>query len=309
MSSTKKFTPPPILASIDAGGTTFKCALIQEGEGVITSLRVPTTSPDDTLDACALFFKVQQSKGFAAAAMGIASFGPLNVDPLSGNHGEVEEGPKAGWAGTNLKVYFEKALSIPVAIDTDVNGALLAEMIWGAAQGKKTAAYLTIGTGIGAGLFSNGALIGKPLHPEFGHIRVQRHEADRDFSGVCSFHGDCLEGLASATAMDKRFGNPADLPQEHIGWDIEAFYLAQACQTLSLTIRPEKIILGGGLMLAPHLVGKVRSQYTILMNSYLQQSPADIDDLILTPGLGDNAGLFGGACLAKSLVCQFEIAL
>ena len=120
--------------------------------------------------------------------------------------------------------------------------------------------------------------------------------------GVCSIHGDCLEGLASATALTKRFGNPLELPQDHIGWDIEAFYLAQACNVLALSIRPERIILGGGLMLAPHLLGSVKAHYTSLINGYLDQSPEDIDELIVTPGLGDDAGLYGGAYLARSVI-------
>ena len=292
----------PLLAAIDAGGTTFKCALIREGEGVIASVRVPTATPTETLWACSRFFQEQAAKGLQAAALGIASFGPIDVDVNSPTYGMILDGPKLGWASTNLKTYFESELSMPVAVDTDVNGALLAEMMWGAGQGARTAAYMTIGTGIGAGLFANGSLIGKPSHPEFGHIRLKRHRDDKDFMGVCSIHGDCLEGLASATALTKRFGNPLELPHDHIGWEIEAFYLAQACNVLALALRPEKIILGGGLMLAPHLLDSVKTEYATLINGYLDQSPEDIDKLIVTPGLGDDAGLYGGAYLARSLV-------
>ena len=292
----------PIIAAIDAGGTTFKCALIQEGQGIIAGVRVPTTQPTETLLGCARFFKDQAALGRKPSVMGIASFGPIDVDPKSSNYGMILNGPKLGWAATNLKTYFERELSSKVSIDTDVNGALLAEMRWGAAKGANSAAYVTIGTGIGGGLFSNGGLVGKPFHPEFGHIRLRRHEADKDFPGVCSYHGDCLEGLASATALTKRFGDPVDLPEGHIGWDIEAYYLAQACNTLSLMLRPDKIVLGGGLLLAPHLIGRVRKQYDSLMNNYLSQSSAEIENLIVTPGLGDDAGLFGGACLAYDLL-------
>ena len=293
-----------IFAAIDAGGTTFKCALIQGGDEqndrkVLAGVRIPTTNPDETLSRCAAFFRENAAQGLQARAMGIASFGPIDVDMQSPNYGMILDGPKLGWAATNLKTYFEAALSVPVSIDTDVNGALLAEMEWGAAKGAKSAAYITIGTGIGAGLFANGSLIGKPAHPEFGHIRLKRHNADMDFKGVCSIHGDCLEGLASATALTRRYGDPKSLPPEHIGWEIEAFYLAQACNILSLTLRPNKIILGGGLMLAPHLLGKTRKQYADLMNNYFGQSQADIESIIVTPALGDDAGIFGGAVLAK----------
>lgn len=301
MSSVSKAqTDQPLLASIDAGGTTFKCALIKDGGGIAARLRVPTTTPAQTLDACAQFFQQHAKTGLTAKVMGVASFGPIDVDTESHDYGMIKEGPKSAWANINLKTYFEETLSIPVAVDTDVNGALLAEMAWGAAQGARTAAYVTIGTGIGAGLYANGGLIGKPSHPEFGHIRLQRHPADIDFRGICPVHGDCLEGLASAAALMDRFGSPADLPEDHIAWEIESFYLAQACNALALTLRPDRIVLGGGLMLAKHLLGKVRVQYAALINNYLSQSRADIETLIVTPGLGDDAGLYGGAYLAKT---------
>ena len=307
MTFSEDFSTVPIFAAIDAGGTTFKCALVQVGDNqndrkVLAGLRIPTTNPDETLSKCAAFFQEQAAQGIVARAMGVASFGPLDVDVQSPNYGVLLAGPKLGWAATNLKTYFETALSIPVSIDTDVNGALLAEMEWGAAKGAQSAAYVTIGTGIGAGIFANGALIGKPAHPEFGHIRLERHSADLDFKGVCSIHGDCLEGLASATALTKRYGDPKALSSDHIAWEIEAYYLAQACNVLSLTLRPNKTILGGGLMLAPHLLAKVREEYADLINNYLGQSQADIDNLIVTPSLGDDAGLYGGACLAKNSV-------
>lgn len=307
MVMTEGFTTAPIFAAIDAGGTTFKCGLVQAGQNqnerkVLAGLRIPTTNPDETLSKCAAFFQEHAAQGMVARAMGIASFGPLDVDVQSPNYGTILDGPKLGWASTNLKSFFETVLSIPVSIDTDVNGALLAEMEWGASKATKSAAYITIGTGIGAGIFANGALVGKPAHPEFGHIRLKRHNADLNFKGMCSIHGDCLEGLASATALTRRYGDPKALSADHIGWEIEAFYLAQACNVLSLTLRPNKIILGGGLMLAPHLLVKVREQYADLINNYLGQSREDIDTLIVTPGLGDDAGLYGGVCLAKNSV-------
>lgn len=291
----------PIYATIDAGGTTFKCALIQEGTGIVRNVRVRTLDPKTTLKECLNFFKTAIAEGFAPVSMGISSFGPIDVDPNSLTFGMILDTPKLGWAGINLKQYFETALSIPVNIDTDVNGALLAEMRWGQAKGVRSAAYMTIGTGIGVGLFANGDLIGKPSHPEFGHIRVERHHEDQFFSGCCNFHEDCLEGLASAQAMTRRFGNPAELEKDHVAWDVAAFYLGQACHSISLTLRPDKIILGGGLMLAPQLIDKVRKEYAELINNYLGQTPSDIRNLIVTPALGDDAGLYGGARLAGLL--------
>lgn len=291
----------PIYAAIDAGGTTFKCGLYQEGVGLIANLRVPTQDPKTTLAACSDFFKTQQVRGHIPAAMGIASFGPIDINAKSETYGLILDGPKMSWSGTNLRTYFQSALSVPVSVDTDVNGALLAEMAWGAAQETISAAYVTIGTGIGAGFFANGRLIGAPNHPEFGHIAVQRHSEDRHFLGVCQVHGDCLEGLASATAVTERFGDPRALGASHIAWEIEAFYLAQCCRTIALAFRPERIVLGGGVMLAPHLLGQIRDQYHTQMQNYLGQSFEDIERLIVTPGLGDDAGLMGGVRLAQIL--------
>ena len=286
------------VATIDAGGTTFKCAIIDDKKTIIASKRVSTTSPLNTIEGCVRFFKDQEVAGRSFERVGIAAFGPLDINPSSPNYGSIMETPKSGWSNFNLKLAIETALKKRVDIDTDVNAALLAEKEWGVAKGCDSAAYVTIGTGIGAGLFANGGLLGKPFHPEFGHIRIKRHTEDKAFDGVCSFHSDCLEGLASATALTKRCGNPLNLPQSHIGWEIEAYYLAQACLTLYLTNRPQRIILGGGLMLAPHLIDNVRAQFDSLLGGYLEQSQTDIEMLIVRPELGDDAGLYGGAYLA-----------
>lgn len=289
----------PIIAAIDAGGTTFKCALIESSGEIIDQIRVPTTTPDETIAACVRYFSEHKNIDDRAECMGIASFGPLDIDTNSKNYGAILDGPKSGWAGVNLKDAFEMALNIPVAVDTDVNGALLAEMEWGAAKGCKSAVYMTIGTGIGAGIYANGDLLGQPSHPEFGHIQLKRHPKDSEFEGVCELHGDCLEGLASAPALLSRYGDPEKLPHDHVGWEIIAYYLAQACLSLSLTLRPERLVLGGGIMLAPHLITAVRQQYAQFLNGYLGQSSQEIDELITTPGLGDNAGVLGGVRIAQ----------
>jgi fructokinase len=291
----------PLLAAIDAGGTTFKCAIAKMGGGIIASQRFPTRSPEETLSACSDFFLQHMTDENNLQALGIAAFGPLDVDSSSAHFGSILKTPKPGWSGVNLKAEFERRLSLPVNIDTDVNGALLAEMKWGAARECHSAAYVTIGTGIGAGIYANGDLLGKPHHPEFGHISVRRHILDRDFKGLCPFHTDCLEGLASAKALTHRFGDPKALSIYHKGWNIIANYLAQACMSLTLTARPERIILGGGLMLAPHLIGAVRKEFFSLMNGYLNQSLDDVNALIVLPVLGDDAGLWGGVKLAKDL--------
>lgn len=184
-------------------------------------------------------------------------------------NGTILSTPKPGWAGTDLRSLFKQHLGLEPAIDTDVNGALLAEMTKGAAIRAASAAYITVGTGVGAGIYVNGGFAGRPAHPEFGHISIRRHDSDWDFKGSCPFHEDCLEGLASVTAVRARWGEPSDLPADHGGWDIIADYLAQACRTLTLTLRLEKIILGGGLMLAPHMLGRVRTAYDAQLAGYL----------------------------------------
>ncbi len=283
---------PPAGAGIDAGGTTFKCGVTGAGGHLIATRRVPVTTPPETLQLCADFFAdVRPAAPFAT--LGIASFGPLDVDPASPDYGTILETPKPGWAGTNLRSFFASALGVTPIIDTDVNGALLAEIRRGAAHGCTSAAYMTIGTGIGAGLMASGRMLARPSHPEFGHISVRRHPLDADFAGNCPFHGDCLEGMASASAIRARFGEPSALAPDAPAWDAIADYLAQACRTLTLTFRPQRIVLGGGLMLAPHLLGRVRAAYTQQIAGYLGRAADSSDALITTPGLGDDAGLIG----------------
>lgn len=288
-----------LIAGIDAGGTSFKCGLASKDGKLIASKRFATTTPEQVITACAHYLKSEAAaRGGKLVSLGIAAFGPLDVDPLSPDYGTILKTPKPGWSGTRLKADFENLLGVPVSIDTDVNGALLAEMETGAATGVQSAAYVTIGTGIGAGIFSGGALVGRPHHPEFGHIRIARH-ADDTFEGACQFHGDCLEGLASAPAFTVRYGDPVTLPADHKGWLVEAYYLAQACWALSLTFRPERIMLGGGLMLAPHLLGMVRAAYFDLAAGYLGEDRQATDAMIVRPAHGDDAGLLGGLHLAR----------
>lgn len=287
-----------VVGGIDAGGTTFKCGVADESGTIIEKLRVPVTTPEETLQGCSDFFKAA-ARETPLRKLGIASFGPIDVDPTSEAYGTILTTPKPKWSGTNLKAYFDGSLGVQTVIDTDVNGALLAEMTFGAAKGAGSSAYITIGTGIGAGLFANGGVLGRPSHPEFGHIPLRRHPEDRDFEGVCPFHGDCLEGLASVTAMRGRWGEPKLLQAEHDGWPIIAHYLAQACRVLTLTLRLDKIVLGGGLMLAPHLLKLVQEDYNHQMAGYLGEQAASGAQLIATPALGDDAGLIGALYLAR----------
>jgi fructokinase len=293
-----------LVGGVDGGGTTFKCCIsTSEGE-ILRSERFVTARPDDTMDACADFFARCADSGQPAEAIGIACFGPLDIDSQSANYGSILNTPKPGWSGYGVRDQLALRTGLAVSVDTDVNGALAAEMAWGAARGARSAVYVTVGTGIGAGIFANGDFLGRPTHPEFGHIRVTRHRDDI-YAGSCSFHGDCLEGLTSAPAVEARFGPPALMTPDHQGWEIVACYLAQACISLTLTVRPEKIVLGGGLLLAPGLIHHIREQYTAMLNGYLDLPEDAVTQLIVLPGLGDNAGLLGGAQLAlKNLAGQ-----
>ncbi|NQY13882.1 MAG: ROK family protein [Henriciella sp.] len=288
-----------LFGAIDAGGTTFKCAVVNACGDILERQRIPTTTPAETIQACATFFSgFSQAQAKGLSSVGIAAFGPLDIDPKSADHGTILKTTKPGWSMTPVKQAFSKALGLPVYIDTDVNGALRAELFSGAAKGCRSAAYMTVGTGIGAGIFVNRGFSGAPSHPEFGHVCVKRHPADQSFEGLCKFHGDCLEGLASAAAFEARYGDPKQLPADHIGWQIEAFYLAQACINLHLSMRLERIILGGGLMQAEHLISLVRSQFLTLNGDYLSIDDAAATRLITLPGHGHDAGLMGAARLA-----------
>jgi len=288
-----------LIAGIDAGGTTFKCALATAQRDIIERRRIQTTTPADTLLQCVEFFRAAASThGAAIGALGIGAFGPLCVDPDSPDYGTILKTPKIGWSMTPLKQRFETDLQIPVIIETDVHAALGAEASSGAAANCSSAAYITVGTGVGAGIFAGGAFLGAPQHPEFGHFFPKRHPFDTDSDGICIFHGDCLEGLASAASFEQRHGDPRMLPKDDAAWQIEAYYLAQACWNLTTTARLERIILGGGLMQAPHLIGLVRAAFLELNANYLPLTPQEIEDLIVLPDHGDDAGLIGALQLA-----------
>lgn len=289
-----------LIAAIDAGGTSFKCALVRLDGAIVKAWSVPTTAPDETIAACAASFEeALQPLDARPAALGIASFGPVEIDPTSPDYGTITGTAKPGWSDTALGPRLAAALECAFALDTDVNAALAAELRWGAGQGMSSAAYMTVGTGIGVGVSLNGEQVGRPTHPEFGHIRVARHPQDLAFAGTCALHGDCLEGLASGTALLARWGDPRELTTDHLAWRIEAFYLAQACLNLYLATRLDRIIIGGGVMNASHLLASVQTAFDDLIADYLPVSGAQI---ICAPDLGAHAGVLGGAVLALDLL-------
>lgn len=289
--------PDTLLGGIDAGGTTFKLAVARADGKVLAQTRVPTTQPDETVQrSLKELRRIAVEAGGDIARFGIASFGPVAVDPDAPDYGTILKTPKEGWSGTPLLAQFEKGLGVEGALDSDVNAALAAEARWGAAQGFARAAYVTVGTGIGVGVVADGAFAARPFHPELGHIRIERHAGD-DYAGRCPFHGACLEGMSAAPALIDRYGRLEDLAWNAAAWQAPAFYLAQLCMTLTLGFRTQRIILGGGVMQAAGLIDHVRDAYSSLMAGYVEELPG-APPLIARAGLGDSAGVLGGCAVA-----------
>lgn len=290
-----------MLGGIEAGGTKFVCVIGTGPDDLRAELRVPTTTPAETLRAVLGFFDSQRPLHGPIEALGIGSFGPVDLDPESPTWGFITATPKPGWAHTDLAGTLRCELGVPVAFDTDVNAAALGEWRHGAAQGLDTCLYLTVGTGIGGGAIAGGRLLHGLVHPEMGHVRVPRDAADLAFPGICPFHGDCLEGLASGPAMAARWGVPPEsLPPEHDAWTLEARYLALALAGFVCTLSPQRIIVGGGVMAEPSLLPRVRQQLQMLLGGYIQAPEVltGIDRYLVAPALGSRAGVIGALVLA-----------
>jgi fructokinase len=292
-----------VYGGIEAGGTKFVCAVGSGPDDLRSLTRLATTTPSETLGKVASFFKLELKKG-PLRAIGIGSFGPLDLDPASPTFGCITATPKAGWSRTNLAGAIQEALGIPVFLDTDVNAAALGEQKWGAARGLKNLLYLTVGTGIGGGGIVNGKLLHGLTHPEMGHIRIP-HDYQKDpFNGSCPFHGDCLEGLASGTAMKERWGRSAEeLPPDHPAWKLEADYLACGIANFICTLSPQKIVLGGGIAKKEGLLSLVQVSVLKKLNNYII-APAILENIIsyiVPPALGDLAGVTGALALAQGL--------
>jgi len=296
-------SPTKIYGGIEAGGTKFVCAL-GTGPGDLHELvQFPTTMPAETigkvidfLQGCALREPL--------AAIGIASFGPLDLNAESATYGYIINTPKAGWTDVNFAGSVRDALDIPVVIDTDVNGAALAEWTWGAAQGLDSFIYLTIGSGIGGGGMVSGQLMHGLVHPEMGHIHIP-HDLKLDpFPGSCPYHRDCWEGLASGASLERRLGKrPKDIPPDHPAWLVEAGYLALGVVNLIYALSPQRIILGGGILKVPGLLPAVRREVKKLMHGYLSSAMiiGRIDHYLVPPQLGDMSGVLGAIALARRI--------
>lgn len=282
---------PDIIGAIEAGGTKFILAIGTDHDNILAQISIPTTKPRETLNAVIAWFRDQTAQHGSLSALGICCFGPIDLNPKSSTWGYITQTPKKGWSDTNIAPYLSKELNCPVGFDTDVNGAILGEYSHGAAQGCD-AIYVTVGTGLGAGAIVNGHMVHGALHPEMGHMRPRRHANDMIFKGVCSFHGDCLEGLTSGTAIMARWGKSlSELPINHEAHDIIADYLGQFCATLLALYSPQRIILGGGVMQSAGLMKRVQQSTSAYSNGYFAY---DEHNSITAPAL-DNLSAIAGA--------------
>lgn len=290
-----------VYGSIEAGGTKFVCAVGTGPADVRAETRFPTTTPDETIGRAMAFFTEQRQR-WPLAAIGVGAFGPIDLRPDSPTYGYVTSTPKPGWANTDFVGRLRAQLNVPVGFDTDVNAAALGEHRWGAAQDVDSCVYITIGTGIGAGLIINGRPVHGLVHPEAGHMLL-RHDLTADpFPGACPFHGDCFEGLASGPALKRRWGRPAEeLTSEEQVWQLEAHYIALALVNLICAVSPQRIVLGGGVMQNEFLFPLIRRQVQNLLNGYVQSPDIlhHIDGYIVPPGLGNRSGLLGAIALAQ----------
>lgn len=285
----------PLYGLIEAGGTKFVLGLAQDRDRLLATARIPTAMPDRTIRDVLEWFALQTAEHGPIAGLGIASFGPLVLDRASPDWGHLRQTTKTGWSGFDMAGVFAGKLDCPVAIDTDVNGAALAEYRWGAGRGARLLVYLTVGTGIGGGAIIDGRILHGASHPEMGHMRVSRHPDDHGFAGVCPAHGDCLEGLASGPAISRRWGAPlCDLPPDHPGHAMIAHYLGQAIVNIQAMVEPSAIVLGGGVMATAGLRENAAVQACLLGNGYFRGDPTQI---VKAPGLGDHSGVLGALAL------------
>jgi fructokinase len=297
-----------IYGGIEAGGTKFVCAVGTGPQDLRDEFRFPTTSPDETLNVVIDYFR-KHLKKTPLQAIGIGSFGPLNLNKETPDYGSITSTPKIQWQNVNIYRMISEALQIPVGFDTDVNGAALGEYRWGAAEGLTDFIYLTIGTGIGGGGMVKGELLHGLMHPEMGHIFIPHDRQKDPFPGVCPYHQNCFEGLASGPAMKARWGTePKLLDAEHSAWDLEAQYLALALANYSCTLSPQRIIIGGGVMEQKNLLLKVQKNVKKLLNNYIDipQINRDIKDYIVLPKLGNQAGILGAIALAERKISAIQ---
>ena len=281
-----------IYAGVELGGTKCVCVLATSEGEIIAEERVPTQHPDKTIPAIRTILRAWYKSRDSFSALGIAAFGPLDVDPASRDWGRIGQTPKPGWTGTNLVRELTRDFDVACALDTDVSGAALAEMRWGKAAGLKDFAYVTVGTGVGVGLIVNGAPVSGFGHGEIGHMRIGRVEGDT-FPGTCPFHGDCVEGLAAGPAITARAGmSPGKLNPDDPIWTYVGHAVAQMLHNIVLTSTPRRIFIGGGVATKqPQLFAIIREELHRSLNGYLRSDELDrMDEYVAPPSLGTLAG-------------------
>lgn len=284
------------VGALETGGTKMVCAVGNEKGEIFEQVSIPTEAPEITIPKLVSYFKEKEIK-----ALGIGCFGPIDPDKKSKTYGYITSTPKEGWSDYNIVGAFEKALGCPVGFDTDVNSSVLGEVTFGQAKGKSCVLYLTVGTGIGAGIYIEGKLLHGMLHPEAGHVMITKREND-SYKGKCPYHKCCLEGMASGPAIEERWGKRAsELKERREVWELEAHYIAQALTGYILTLSPELIILGGGVMHQEQLFPLIRKAVREMLNGYIKtRELEDMDSYIVPASLHDNQGIMG--CL--ELACR-----
>ena len=289
-----------LYGGLEGGGTKFICAVGTGSGKIVDEIRITTTSPSETLEQAVAFFQ-----NYDLAAIGLAPFGPLDLNPSSPTYGTITATPKPGWTGTNILAPFLRKFNLPLAFDLDVNSAAFGEYsIIPENRKLDSLVYLTIGTGIGAGFIINRKVTHGLNHPEAGHIRVPHDRKIDPFPGICPFHGDCFEGMCSGPALATHWRKPAEMiPSDHPAWDLEAMYIAFALVNFILTISPQRIVLGGGVMGHKPLFPSIRSKVQGLLNGYPTSSilTGSMEEYIIPPALGSRSGVLGAMAMAKSL--------
>ena len=291
-----------LIGAVEAGGTKFVLALATPDGEILARTRIPTQTPAECFPAMEAFFAEASAQHGAISAFGVASFGPIDIDPASPAYGTFTTTPKPGWSGARFHDVLGR-FGAPIVVDTDVNGAAMGEWMKGAGQGCDTVAYTTIGTGIGTGIVNKGRSLMGFSHYESGHIMPPHDHARDPFDGACPFHGDCLEGLACGPAIEKRWGKSLDqLGTGEV--DLIAGYVAHLASTLVLLHMPDRLIFGGGVMKAPGLIEAVREQTAARLNGYVRHPRLDpgLEGYIVTPGLGDDAGITGAIALGLQAI-------
>lgn len=284
-----------IFGALEAGGTKMVLAIGNEHGEILERISIPTRTPDTTIPEIIEYFKDKDIK-----ALGIGSFGPIDLNKNSKTYGYITSTPKLAWLNYDIVGTLSKALNVPIGFDTDVNGSAIGEATWGSTKDVDSSIYITIGTGVGVGVYQNGSLLHGMLHPEAGHVLLSKHPKD-SFEGFCPYHPNCFESLAAGPAIEKRWGKKAiDLQDDPKVWELEAYYIAQALVGYILTLSPQRIVLGGGVMHQKQLFPLIRTNVTTLLNGYLKTPELeDMDHYIVSPALNDNQGIMGCIQLAK----------